>query len=138
PKGKIMDWIVQKATELGAFRIVPLLSERVVTKLSKKDSKDRSEKWQLIAIESIKQCGSPWLPQIEAPITPGQFLARNEKFELPLLASLQADARHPREHFGAFQQQHNRFPETICIWVGPEGDFAPAELEAIRSARALP
>src|SRR5438876_3495430 len=54
PKGKIMDSIIQKATELGAARIIPLLSERVVSKLSKKEVFHKTDKWQLIAIESIK------------------------------------------------------------------------------------
>src|SRR5205085_7324236 len=81
---------------------------------------------------------SPWLPQIEAPVTPKQFLARKEQFDLPLVASLQSEAKHPRQYFEAFQREHNRLPESICVWVGPEGDFSPAELEAIKSTGALP
>src|SRR5204863_3917624 len=95
-------------------------------------------KWQLIAVESIKQCGSPWLPQIDPPVTHQQFLARKEKFDLALLASLQPDAAHPRAYFETFQRDHNRLPESICVWVGPEGDFSPTELEAIRATGALP
>ena len=138
PKGKVMDFIVQKATELGAFRILPLLSEHVVAKLGKKEMLHKSEKWQMIAIESIKQCGSAWLPRIEAPLTPTEFLARKEKFDLALIGSLQKDARHPRECFRAFQAERGRLPEAVCVWIGPEGDFAPVELEAIRAGGALP
>src|SRR5436309_2515771 len=75
PKGKIIESIIQKATELGAFRIVPLLSERVVAHLDEGASEDKAQKWRLIAIEAIKQCGSPWLPQIETPVSPKAFLA---------------------------------------------------------------
>ncbi len=138
PKGKIMEAIIQKATELGAFRIVPVLSERVVARLDKQDAARKAEKWRLTAIEAIKQCGSPWLPRVDPPMTPGQILARNEAFELPLIASLQTGSRSPREYFRGFRAQHGRMPGSVCVWVGPEGDFTSAETEAIRSRGALP
>ncbi|TAL06638.1 MAG: 16S rRNA (uracil(1498)-N(3))-methyltransferase, partial [Verrucomicrobia bacterium] len=87
PKPKAFDAILQKATELGVARIVPLLTTRVVTHLDKEDSASKVEKWQQVAIEAAKQCGSPWLPRIESPLTPQQFLARGEKFDLPLVAA---------------------------------------------------
>src|SRR5579864_3201253 len=85
PKAKLIDSIIQKATELGAARIVPLLTERVVTDLDEKHAERKAEKWQQIAVEAIKQCGMAWLPRVEAPMTPAQFLTREESFELPLL-----------------------------------------------------
>jgi 16S rRNA (uracil1498-N3)-methyltransferase len=138
PKGKIMDGIIQKAAELGAHRIVPLLSDRVVTQLDDESGAARAEKWRATAVEAIKQCGSAWLPQIEVPVTPKDYLARNEKFELPLIASLQSDRRHPREYFETFVRERQRLPATVCVWVGPEGDFTPAEMNAIKSGGALP
>ena len=138
PKGKIMDSIIQKATELGTHRIVPLLSDRVVTQLDDESGAARAEKWRATAVEAIKQCGSAWLPQIEVPVTPKDYLARNEKFELPLIASLQSDRRHPREYFETFMRERQRPPTTVCVWVGPEGDFTPAEMNAIKSGGALP
>jgi 16S rRNA (uracil1498-N3)-methyltransferase len=136
PKGKTMDLIVQKAAELGAARVVPLLSERVVAHLEKDSA--RTEKWRQVAIEAIKQCGSAWLPEIEQPLTPKEFLARNERFDLPLIASLQPDSRHPRERFQSFRAEKGRAPQSVAVWVGPEGDFTPAEMNAARSAGALP
>ena len=138
PKGKIIETIIQKATELGAARVVPLLSERVVMHLDDGAAEDKAAKWRLIAFEAIKQCGSAWLPQIEVPITPKAFLARDEKFELPLIASLQPGSHHPRELFEAFYAEHRRLPQTVCVWVGPEGDFTPVEMSAAKSAGALP
>src|ERR1051326_4570554 len=104
PKGKMMDIIVQKAAELGATRVVPLLSDRVVAHLDEEASKDKTDKWRLVAIESIKQCGSAWLPEIDAPITPKTYLTRGEKFDLALIASLQPGSRHPREVFRDFSE----------------------------------
>ena len=56
PKGKIIESIIQKATELGVARIVPILSERVVTQLDHDGAESKAEKWQHVAIEAIKQC----------------------------------------------------------------------------------
>jgi 16S rRNA (uracil1498-N3)-methyltransferase len=138
PKGKIIESIIQKATELGVARIVPLLTERVVTELDEKHAERKADKWQLVAVEAIKQCGAAWLPRVESPVTPSEFLARKEKFELPLVASLQPDAQHPRSYFRDFEAQHRRKPASACIWIGPEGDFTPSEVAKIVSAGSLP
>ena len=134
PKGKLIEAIVQKATELGVHRIVPLLSERVVTRLGSEEAAQRGEKLQAIAVEAIKQCGNPWLPRIDAPITFSQFLARNEPFELSLFGSLRPDSPHPRKRFEAFRAAHGKPPNSIAIWIGPEGDFTPKELDEIERA----
>ena len=133
PKGKIMEAIIQKATELGVSRIVPLLSERVVPQLEDKTSAHKAEKWRLVAIEAIKQCGSAWLPEVEPPLTPNQFLARAESFEMSLVASLQSGSRPARDYFRAFHAKLGRMPQSVSVWIGPEGDFTPAETELIKA-----
>lgn len=138
PKAKAMDYIVQKATELGAARIVPILSERVVVQLNEREAADKAEKLQPVAIEAIKQCGSPWLTKIEPAVSLKKFLARGEKFELPLVASLQEGSQHPREFIRQFRDQHQRLPQTACVWIGPEGDFSQTEMEQLRTSGALP
>ena len=164
PKGKIIESIIQKAVELGAHRIVPLLSERVVTHPDQDAAGDKREKWQQVAIEAIKQCGAAWMPEIETPTTIEKFLAshcsggrptaglvrENEKcgplpkaatladFDLSLVGSLQTERRHPRECLSGFQAKHGRLPQSVGVWIGPEGDFTPGELEAIQAAGALP
>jgi len=139
PKGKIFDSIVQKATELGVARLVPLLTERVVRQFDDEKSDSKAEHWRSIAIESIKQCGSLWLPRIEAPVSVTDFLKRHEEFDLSLIASFEADSRHPGEWFRAFRERTGKKnPESICVWVGPEGDFASTELSAVKSAGAFP
>jgi len=131
PKGKLLETIIQKATELGAFRIIPLLSERVATHLDGEAVNHKAEKWQHVAVEAIKQCGQRWLPQVEAPVSLPALLVRRENFDLSLVGSLRNDARHPREYF-------KKRPASIRLWIGPEGDFADAELAAIRYAGGLP
>jgi 16S rRNA (uracil1498-N3)-methyltransferase len=138
PKAKIIESIIQKATELGAARIVPLLSERVVTQLDGDSAANKAEKWQQVAIEAIKQSGNAWLPKVELPLTPKELLARGMPAELFFIGSLRDDAKHPREHIEAFVQKHKHGPRSICVWVGPEGDFTSAELDAAQAAGALP
>jgi 16S rRNA (uracil1498-N3)-methyltransferase len=139
PRGKILESIIQKATELGATRIVPLLSERVSFRLeSAEDASRKRSKWQQVAVEAIKQCGSAWLPQVELPVTPADFLTRKEPFDLPLVAALSPGANHARKFFQEFEQAHQRKPVSVSIWIGPEGDLTPHELETIQASGARP
>ena len=57
---------------------------------------------------------------------------------MPLIASLQAGSRPLREYFHAFQTRHGRKPQSTGVWIGPEGDFTPAETEAIKAHGVLP
>lgn len=127
PKGKVMDWIVQKATELGVSRIVPVLTERTIVEIDEDSAK--VDKWRAIAIESIKQCGAPFLPQIEAPLPFPAALKRLTG--LAFVAALHPQAGEIHEYIG-------RDKRPAQIWVGPEGDFTPAELESLVSAGAHP
>jgi 16S rRNA (uracil1498-N3)-methyltransferase len=138
PKGKIIESIIQKSVELGVQRIVPILSERVVTQLDDENAEHKRVKWQNVAIEAIKQCGAAWLPKIEAPVTIEQFLARKEKFDLSLVGSLQKERRHPREVLREFETKHGRLPQSVGVWIGPEGDFTLDELQATQHSGAQP
>ena len=136
-KGKTMDLIIQKATELGAHRVVPILSERSVPDWDEAKSAAKVEKWRSVCIESIKQCGSAWLPKLEMPMKPSAAIADARSNEMSLIATLQPDAKHPREHIDAYTAENNQAPKKLAIWVGPEGDYTPAEINVIRGS-ALP
>ena len=138
PKGRLFEDIIQKATELGVHRIVPLLSGRVVMHLDVEGVRTRTDRWRQAAVEAIKQCGNAWLPRLEPPVTPEAFLGRKEPFDLAVIASLADAPRHLRTHIEAFRQRCQRAPFSICVWVGPEGDFTPAELEMARTAGVQP
>lgn len=133
PKGKLFESIIHKATELGVARVVPLLSERVVVHLNKKEAMRKAAKWQSVAVEAIKQCGAPWLPRVESPVSPQEFLIRKEPFDLALVGSLQADAKHPKIYLEAESK-----PKSAAVWIGPEGDFTLTEIEAIKESGAHP
>jgi 16S rRNA (uracil1498-N3)-methyltransferase len=138
PRGKIIEDIIQKAVELGVRRVIPLLSERVVAHLDDDRAAGKRDKWHQVAIEAIKQCGAAWLPTVEAPVTIGQFLGRNENFELSLVGSLQPERRPPRAVLRDFEINHGRPPQNAAVWIGPEGDFSAIELAAIQNSGAQP
>lgn len=132
PKGKAFETILQKAAELGACRVVPLITERVLPQLEKDEAK--LDKWKWVMIDALKQCGNPWLPLLEAPRKLVTVLGRTKEFDLALVGSLHAGRRHPREWFQAL----NRKPRTVAVWVGPEGDFTPNEMSALTGAGVKP
>jgi len=138
PKGKNMDLIIQKATELGAAKIVPLLSERTVVQVDPADFQRRLEKWRLIVVEAAKQCGQNWLPQVADPVTPKQFLGELDRFEVLLIASLQEGARSFKSVLKDFLDQHGRSPSSVLMLIGPEGDFTPAESALAKTAGCIP
>jgi 16S rRNA (uracil1498-N3)-methyltransferase len=138
PKGKHMDLIIQKATELGVAKIVPLLSDRTVVQLEEDELAKKREKWKQVTIEAAKQSGQDWLPEIAKPVTPKQFFAEFDHYELPLVASLQSDARSLKKVLANFREQHGQRPSSALILVGPEGDFTPAETSWAKSAGCVP
>lgn len=133
PKGKNMDLIIQKAVELGATRIAPLLSDRTVVHLTGAEAERKRDKWRGIAIEACKQCGQNQLPEIGLPESPAAFLDRTEPFDLMLIASLQPDARRIKDVL-----TDHPTPTSVCVLVGPEGDFTPAELALAKSRGCQP
>jgi 16S rRNA (uracil1498-N3)-methyltransferase len=135
PKGKNMDLIVEKATELGAAAIVPLLSERTIVRCDEGEALSKRDKWQRVAIEAAKQCGQNWLPSVSKPQTPKEFFQSGEKFDLLLIASLQPDSRHLKQ---VLAEAGAKRPASVLILVGPEGDFTPAEVNLAKNAGCRP
>ncbi len=137
-KGKAFDNILQKATELGAHRIVPLLTERAVPHLDQENVEKKLSRWQSTMIEALKQCSSPRLPEIVAPQTPKDWLRQAGGFDLSLIASLDTAALHPRICLKEFREQHGRWPGEVAVWIGPEGDFTPGEIDLARQSEVRP
>ncbi len=131
PKGKNMDLIVQKATELGASTIVPLLSERTVVRLDPGEAQKKQEKWQRVVIEACKQCGQNWLPEVALPVGVDTFLAKAGpsagRGELRLVAALTDEARSLGDLLADLEPADSR-PTRATVLIGPEGDFTPAEM----------
>ena len=130
PKGKTMDLIVQKAVELGAACIQPLVTRHTVVH----PSEGKGGKWQRVALEACKQCGQDHLPVVPAAMNFDPWLARADRAGLCLFGSLAPGARPLREVLRETPQA----PARITVLVGPEGDFAPEETAAALAAGFTP
>ncbi|MBP7830968.1 MAG: 16S rRNA (uracil(1498)-N(3))-methyltransferase [Kiritimatiellae bacterium] len=125
-----MDWIMQKAVELGASTIAPVWTERGVVRPSGKEN--RCRRWEAIVLNAARQCRAAWLPAVEAPVGLPAFLARPRE-GLFLVGALEPGAVPLRRTLAAEPS-----PERVTVLVGPEGDFTPGELAAARRAGAVP
>jgi 16S rRNA (uracil1498-N3)-methyltransferase len=130
PKGKNMDFIVQKAVEIGAAEIVPIISDRTVVQVDAQSAAQKQSKWQQIAVEAAKQCGQNWLPHVHAPRKLAELFSSTvgEPFDLQLIGSLQPGAQHLKKVLADYSNERQHRPRTVLMLVGPEGDFTPAEL----------
>ncbi|OPY56387.1 MAG: Ribosomal RNA small subunit methyltransferase E [Pelotomaculum sp. PtaU1.Bin035] len=127
PKGDKMDLIIQKGTELGLSKVIPLLCERVVVKLEGDKPLRRRERWQRIALEAAKQCRRPDVPEISEPTSWEQALAALPPGVAALIPWEEEITGSLREFF-----HRNPAPEEIYIFIGPEGGFTRAEVERAR------
>jgi 16S rRNA (uracil1498-N3)-methyltransferase len=134
PKGKHMELIVQKAVEIGAAEIAPIISDRTVVQIDSESAAQKQSKWQQIAIEAAKQSGQNWLPRVHTAKKLEELFsaAALESFDLRLIGSLQPDAQHLKKILGDYSSEHQHRPWSVLMLVGPEGDFTPAELALAR------
>lgn len=119
PKGDKMDFIVQKAVELGVREIVPYLSQNCVSRPDKTEKK--VERWQKIALEAAKQCGRGYLPAVGAVIPFEQAVEQAARSETKLFFyenEKQTGLRHALA---------DGVGESVSLVIGPEGGFAPEE-----------
>jgi 16S rRNA (uracil1498-N3)-methyltransferase len=140
PKGKNIELIVQKAVEIGAAEIAPLISDRTVVQVDSESAAQKQSKWQQIAVEAAKQCGQNWLPRVHTPKKLGELFpaAAEESFDLRLIGSLQPDAQHLKKILADYSSKRQHPPRSVLMLVGPEGDFTPAELALARRCGCQP
>ena len=134
PKWKNMELIVQKAVEIGAAEIAPIISDRTIVRIDSESATQKQSKWRQIAIEAAKQSGQNWLPRVHTPrkLTELFSMASEESFDLRLIGSLQPDARHLKKILADYSREHEFRPRSVLMLIGPEGDFTPAELSLAR------
>lgn len=134
PKGRYMDAIVRKATEIGVASIAPLQSERTIVRVDSGAEEHKQGKWEAAAIEAAKQCGNPWLPEILPVQSAEAFITgRAGDQDLRLIASLQPGARSLKTVLARFREEKGRSPAKVVWMIGPEGDFTSAEMASARN-----
>ncbi len=137
PKGNRMDWIIEKATELGVVSIWPVKTARVVPCPDERRSEKRVERWRKIALNAAKQCGTNWLPEIRSIEDYGKTLNNAAGFDLFVVGSLAKDARLFRLVLDDARGRKPQ-PRKIALLVGPEGDLTAEELKLAGDAGAVP
>jgi len=135
PKSQKMEWIIQKATEIGVWAIIPVMTERGVVRLDGARAGRRDDRWQKIAEEAAKQCRTAWIPRV-APIVSLKLLLESGLWsDLSLVGSLDANAVPLKT---CLRSLKGKRPQSVSLLIGPEGDFSPAELELAKAKGAVP
>lgn len=126
-KGSRWDWTIEKATELGVTRLVPVLSERTIVRLAPGERAAKRARWQRIAEDAARQSDAKWLPEILSPVTFAE--------SLPLVRAttcfVGALTTPPPVPIGAALADKTPSSADWAVYVGPEGDFTPTELAAL-------
>jgi len=134
PRGDRMDFIIQKATELGVARIVPMLSQRSVVRLDKSQAESKALHWRAVAVSACEQCGRNRLPAIDAAQPLLNYLADSAANTGPRLVFEPALAQHDAAEARSPRGAADVAVTDAEIAIGPEGGFAADELEAFRIA----
>lgn len=125
-KGEKMDYLIQKATELGVKAIIPFWSSRSVPHLEKPKRLTRQHRWQKIAIEASKQSGRGIIPRIDSLLKYSDMLYAASTFPLRFILC-ERDGIRLKEALGRSEEK-----AKIFFVVGPEGGFSQDEIKEAR------
>ena len=123
PANERMDWLVEKATELGVASIQPLMTAHAVLRLSGERAEKKRAHWEAIAVAACEQCGRNRVPEVHAPLALADWLRARD----PAQASVMLDPDAERG-FAALAPA-----ATLDVLVGPEGGFDTTEIAALRA-----
>lgn len=130
PEGNKMDWIIEKAVELGVAAIQPLASQRCVVRLSAERAEKKHEHWQSIVVAASEQCGRNRLAHISPQANFGSWIAQRDLHRRILLT--------PRAEQSLSDWARHHPPQAVTLLIGPEGGFSPQEEDDALSAGLLP
>lgn len=116
-----MEWMIEKAAELGAAGILPVITERTVVRLSEDRWAAKIERWRKIAEAACKQCGLAFVPPVQTPILFKQLPALFAGYDLALVPHLGERKKTLKQ---LLKPEHKR----VLFLIGPEGDFTPSEI----------
>lgn len=134
PKGDKMEFIIQKAVELGVFEVVPVASRRCVVKLDEKKAKNKTQRWQGIAESAAKQSKRMIVPEVHPVMSYAQALEYAKTLDMILVPyELAKGMKHTRELFASI-----RPGQSVGIFIGPEGGFEEEEIRKAVEAGASP
>lgn len=128
PKGDKMEFIIQKAVELGVTKIVPIRMKRCVVKLDEKKAKKKTDRWNAIALSAAKQAKRGIIPEVSMIKNYNEALKEAQGLDLLLVPYEEARGiAYSRELLEKAKKQ-----KSIGIMIGPEGGFEKEEIDAAR------
>jgi 16S rRNA (uracil1498-N3)-methyltransferase len=133
PKKNKFDFIVEKTTELGVDRIIPLITSRTIVKLDEAQALKKVSRWQKISLEAAKQSKRISLPVIDTPIKFTDLAKNFKDFDCLLMPNLSSIERINFLDLSKKTKDKN----NILLLIGPEGDFTNQEIELAKNSNAL-
>ncbi|MDD5495638.1 MAG: 16S rRNA (uracil(1498)-N(3))-methyltransferase [Candidatus Omnitrophica bacterium] len=122
PKKDKMDYIVEKATELGVDTVLPVMTKRTIVRWDERKSISNVSRWKRIALEASKQCGRRDIPRIGDVKDFEEALKNSSEYDLAIIAALTEERSGLKDALKGFGGG------KIAIAIGPEGDFTPGEV----------
>ena len=135
-KGSRWDWTIEKATELGVTRIVPVVSARTIVRIGADEREAKRARWIRVAEDAARQSDAKWIPEIHEPVSFAESLPLVRETTCFVGALTNPP---PRPMVEAMRSSCGRLgdaplpdsPRSFAVYVGPEGDFSPEELAAL-------
>ncbi len=134
PKGDKLDGVIQKATELGACRIIPFLSERCISRPDPASREKRRVRSERIASEAAKQCGRGAVPEVAELTDINNATAEASRADIALFVYEKEKGKTLRDAIAG----KLRRGMTVSVMTGPEGGFSPTEAAAAANAGMIP
>jgi 16S rRNA (uracil1498-N3)-methyltransferase len=131
PKNVGFDDIVDKATQLGVARIIPMETERTIVRLDAARKQARRQRWEKVARAAAEQSHRATVPEVSPVMSFSDALERTRDVPLRLIPALFGERRDLAEIFSEPAQ-------GVAVFVGPEGDFSDAEVETARQQGVVP
>ncbi|ERJ13674.1 16S rRNA (uracil(1498)-N(3))-methyltransferase [Haloplasma contractile] len=135
PKGDKFEYVIQKTTELGVNKLIPVISERTIVKLDHKKEKKKLMRWKKIVKEAAEQSHRVSLPEINSVISLRQLIRESFEYDYKLVAYEATNEEDQRN----FKKVLNKIQpgERILIFIGPEGGITPSEIKQLTDAGFL-
>lgn len=127
-RGERMDWVMQKATELGVTRIIPVITERTMVKLDERQADRKLEHWRAIVVSACEQCGRNRVPEV---ILPQVYIEAVRSIDPAVTRVLLSPT-------GTLRARDLGQPSSIAMLIGPEGGLSDKEQEAAIDAGFQP
>ncbi|WP_034445388.1 RsmE family RNA methyltransferase [Butyrivibrio sp. AE2032] len=127
PKVDKMELIIQKAVELGAFKIIPMSTKRCIVKLDEKKSQAKQKRWQAISEAAAKQSKRAIIPEVALPVTMKQAveMCKNENIDVRLIPyEMAKDISVTKNIIDGIKPG-----QSIAVFIGPEGGFSEEEIQ---------